>query len=44
MVAFLNYLHLHMQVKYEVNISSCNPMGFGSVYCLCAILLPVTLL
>ena len=23
MVAFLNYLHLHMQVKYEVNISSC---------------------
>ena len=29
MVAFLNYLHLHMQVKYEVSISSCNPMGFG---------------
>lgn len=37
------YLHLHMKIKNEVNISPCNPMGFGSVYCLCTILLPVTL-
>lgn len=44
MVAFLNYLHLHMKIEYEVNISSYNPMGFDSVYCLCTILLPVTLL
>ena len=44
MVAFLNYLHLHMKIKYELNISSCNPMGFDSVYSLCTILLPVTLL
>ena len=43
MVAFLNYLHLHMKIKYELNISSCNPMGFGSVYSLCTILLPITL-
>ena len=32
-----------MKIKDEVNISPCNPMGFGSVYCLCTILLPVTL-
>ena len=35
MVAFLNYLHLHMKIKYEVNISFWNSMGFGSVYFLC---------
>ena len=29
MAAFLNYLHLHMKIKYEVNISFWNPMGFG---------------
>lgn len=32
-----------MEIKYEVNNSSCNPIGFGSVYCLCTILLPVLL-
>lgn len=43
MVAFLNYLHLHMKIKYEISIIFWNPMEFGSVYFLCTILLPVTL-
>lgn len=32
-----------MKIKHKVVTSPCDPMGIGSVYCLCTILLPVTL-